>query len=144
MTDTTHLQRHGRRPRILLAEDNQANIDVMLDYLDAKGFEVIVVRNGAEALSAVQSAAPNLILMDIQMPGMDGLEATRRIRRQNGLSSVPIVALTALAMPGDRERCLQAGADDYLTKPINLRALNTTIEALLTGRRGPVMSEADW
>ena len=122
-------------PRILLAEDNQANIDVMLDYLDARGFAVTVARDGFEAIRAITAAQPDLVLMDIQMPGMDGIEATRRIRAEPSLRGLPIIALTALAMPGDRERCLQAGADEYLTKPVDLRALNTLIQSLLQ-RRG--------
>ena len=115
-------------PKILLAEDNQATIDVMEDYLQAKGYEVVVARNGAEALAHAQEAQPALILMDIQMPGMDGLEAIGRLRADDQLRGIPIIAVTALAMPGDRERCLAAGADDYLTKPVNLRALLATIQ----------------
>ena len=118
-------------PKILLAEDNQATIDVMEDYLQAKGYEVVVARNGAEALAHAQEAQPALILMDIQMPGMDGLEAIGRLRADEQLRGIPIIAVTALAMPGDRERCLAAGADDYLTKPVNLRALLATIQTHL-------------
>lgn len=87
-------------------------------YLRAKGYDVTVARNGGEALVRAHEAPPHAILMDIQMPGMDGLQAIRRIRADVGLNAIPIVALTALAMPGDRERCLQAGADEYLTKPV--------------------------
>ncbi|NTU81178.1 MAG: response regulator [Chloroflexales bacterium] len=122
------------RPRLLLAEDNQANIDVLYDYLQAKGYAVTVARNGAEALVHAQEGAPEAILMDIQMPIMDGLEAIRRIRADPALGRVPIIAVTALAMPGDRERCLATGADDYQTKPVNLRRLVAQIEALRHGR----------
>src|SRR5207249_4221254 len=95
----------------------------------AIGLEVVVARNGAEALERADDAKPALILMDIQMPGMDGLEAIQRIRANRTLETVPIIALTALAMLGDRERCLAAGADEYLTKPVSLKGLVTTIEA---------------
>ncbi len=114
--------------RILLAEDNEATIELMCDYLHAKGYEVAVARNGAEALAQAQEVTPALVLMDIQMPGMDGLEAIQRIRAVAAQSTTPIIAVTALAMPGDRERCLAAGANDYLTKPVNLRALLAAIQ----------------
>ena len=130
-----------RATRILVAEDNQANIDVLEDYLRSKGFEVLVARNGDEALERAHEAAPALILMDIQMPGMDGLEAIRRLRANAQLHAIPIIALTALAMPGDRERCLAAGADDYLTKPVDLRALRAAIEMLLA-RSAPGLENA--
>jgi CheY-like chemotaxis protein len=116
-----------RRPQILLAEDSEANIATLSDYLAAKGYDVAVARNGSEAVARAQEKRPELILMDIQMPGMDGLEAARRIRARADLAHIPIIALTALAMPGDRERCLEAGASDYLTKPVNLRTLLAAI-----------------
>jgi PAS domain S-box-containing protein len=119
------------RPAVLLAEDNEANIMTVSDYLSAKGYEVVIARNGAEAVARACEVEPAIILMDIQMPGMDGLEATRRIRAQSNMLHTPIIALTALAMPGDRERCLAAGADDYLSKPVSLRGLATLIEAKL-------------
>jgi len=114
---------------ILLAEDNEDNINTISDYLTAKGYHVAVARNGSDALERAKETDPDLILMDIQMPGMDGLEATRRIRADASLANVPIVALTALAMPGDRERCLKAGADDYMSKPVHLKGLLEVIEA---------------
>ncbi|HEU4323187.1 MAG TPA: response regulator [Roseiflexaceae bacterium] len=117
------------RPRILLAEDNEANIAAISDYLVMKGYEVLLARNGSEAVAQTHEQRPDLILMDIQMPGMDGLEATRQIRANAALADIPIIALTALAMPGDRERCLAAGAREYLTKPVHLRTLLATIEA---------------
>jgi CheY-like chemotaxis protein len=115
-------------PVVLLAEDNEANIVMISDYLGTHGYQVVVARSGTEAITRAREARPAIVLMDIQMPGMDGLEATRRIRTIEDLARVPIIALTALAMPGDRERCLAAGANDYLSKPVNLRGLATLIE----------------
>jgi CheY-like chemotaxis protein len=118
------------RPKLLLAEDNEANIATFADYLRAKGYDLVIARNGGEAVVRAQEERPDAILMDIQMPGMDGLEAIRHIRADAGLAQIPIIAVTALAMPGDRERCLEAGADDYLTKPVQLQRLVALIESL--------------
>jgi PAS domain S-box-containing protein len=118
-------------PVVLLAEDNEANIATLSDYLDAHGYQVVVARNGAEAITRVRETRPAIVLMDIQMPGMDGLEAIRRLRSDGDLPQMPIIALTALAMPGDRERCLQAGASDYYSKPISLKGLLTKLETYL-------------
>jgi CheY-like chemotaxis protein len=117
------------RPLILLAEDNESSIDMVLDYLLARGYRLVVARDGAEALERAREERPDLVLMDIQMPGMDGLEATRHMRADAELADIPIIALTALAMPGDRERCLEAGANDYLSKPVSLKRLVQAIEA---------------
>jgi PAS domain S-box-containing protein len=119
------------KPVILLAEDNEVNIRMTVDYLADRGYHVIVARNGLEAVSRAKEEQPALILMDIQMPGLDGLEATRRIRAEAALATTPIIALTALAMPGDRERCLAAGANDYLSKPVNLSNLVSLIKGYL-------------
>jgi len=121
----------GDGPLILLAEDNEANITTVSDYLQAKGYRMVVARNGAEAVDLTSQERPALILMDVQMPDVDGLEATRQIREDPELAETPIVALTALAMAGDRERCLAAGANEYLSKPVSLRNLNVTISRLL-------------
>jgi PAS domain S-box-containing protein len=110
-------------PLILLAEDNEANISTVIDYLQIHGFRVGLARNGIEAVQMARQDKPELILMDIQMPEMDGLEATRRIHGDADLANIPIIALTSLAMPGDREKCLAAGARDYLTKPVSLKKL---------------------
>lgn len=120
---------HLSAARILLVEDNQTNIDVIQDYLQRKGYTVFVARNGAEALLTSQECQPQAILMDIQMPVMDGLQAAQQIRKIDALRQIPIIALTALAMPGDRERCLAAGVNAYLTKPVDLGKLVQTIEA---------------
>lgn len=121
-------------PLILLAEDNAANISTITAYLTAKGYSLMVAQNGLEAVNLATSANPDLIFMDIQMPHLDGLEAIRQIRQNPALANVPIVALTALAMPGDRERCLAAGADDYISKPIRLKHLAQLISTLLAKR----------
>jgi CheY-like chemotaxis protein len=113
-----------------LAEDNPANILTIGEYLENKQYSVVVAHNGLEAITRATEFNPNIILMDIQMPVMDGLEAMLHLRADPRFRSVPIVALTALAMPGDRERCLQAGASEYLSKPVSLKELVTMIEHL--------------
>ncbi len=124
-------QPQRQAPQILLAEDNEANISTLVDYLQVQGYQVILARNGVEAVYVATQKKPDLILMDIQRPEMDGFEATRRIREKAELANVPIIALTALAMPGDRDRCLAAGANDYLTKPVGLKKLANTIAQYL-------------
>ncbi|WP_264307641.1 PAS domain S-box protein [Nodosilinea nodulosa] len=119
-------------PLILLVEDNEANISTLRSYLQAKGCRVEVAHNGEEAIDWAQHKTPDLILMDIQMPRMDGLEAIGHLRRIPSLANVPVIALTSLAMAGDRDRCIAAGATDYLTKPVSLKQLNERIHALLT------------
>ncbi|MBK9052733.1 MAG: response regulator [Chloroflexi bacterium] len=101
---------------------------VTRDYLINKGHKVITALNGFEALEQARIYRPQMILMDIQMPDMDGLEAIARLRAMPAFVTVPIIALTALAMPGDRERCLEAGANEYLTKPLSLKLLTQRIE----------------
>ena len=118
-------------PLILLAEDNESNRKTLIDYLAGKNYRVTLSREGNEALACAREERPDLILMDIQMRGMSGLEAIRRMRGEAGLEHVPIIALTALAMPGDRERCLEAGASDYLSKPVSLKKLLGVIEGQL-------------
>ncbi|MBI5823499.1 MAG: PAS domain S-box protein [Chloroflexi bacterium] len=116
---------------ILLVEDNPTNMMVTNDYLTTKGYKVVIAENGLEALQQAETHHPDIILMDIQLPVIDGLEATRRLRSAPEFDSVPIIALTALAMPGDRERCLSAGATEYLSKPVSLKKLAELITSLL-------------
>jgi CheY-like chemotaxis protein len=118
---------------VLLVEDNEDNILTVADYLTFKNYRVIVARNGRECLEMAVSAVPDIILMDIQMPELDGLEAIRRLRKMAAWNQKPIVALTAMAMAGDRERCLAAGANYYMSKPVSLRELTAVIEACLHG-----------
>ena len=116
---------------LLLAEDNETNIDTFVAYLHAHGFNVVVARDGQQAIEMARTHTPNLILMDVQMPVVDGLEAIRVLRTLPATQKTPIIALTALAMTGDRERCLQAGANDYLSKPVGLRDLVAAIHRQL-------------
>ena len=118
-------------PLLLLVEDNEANTNTVSRYLESRGYQVISASNGIEALQSLEKHTPALILMDIQMPVMDGLEAIRHIRLQQRWASIPIVALTALTMPGDRERCLTVGATEYLAKPFRLKHLRDVIQKML-------------
>ncbi|BCL35454.1 PAS domain-containing protein [Nostoc sp. MS1] len=120
-----------KAPVILLAEDNQANVDTISGYLESRGYDLIFAENGQQAIDFAKQKFPNLIIMDIQMPGMNGLEAIRSLRNDPQFVNVPIIALTALAMPSDRAACLAAGANEYLTKPIKLKQLVLTIQQLL-------------
>ena len=121
----------GTNPLILLAEDNEANISTLSNYLSAKGYRILCAYHGQEAIDLAKSHHPDLILMDIQMPVMDGLEAIRQIRLVPDLQSLPIIAITALAMPQDRQKCLDAGATDYFPKPIKLKQLTIVMQQYL-------------
>lgn len=128
-------QTGAKQPLILLADDNEENINLLVDYLAKESYQIIIARNGQEVIALAQEEKPDLILMDIQMPGMDGLEATRRLRADAVFAATPIIIVTALAMPGDRERCLASGANEYLSKPLNLRRLVRIIETQLNHYR---------
>ncbi|MGB0385954.1 MAG: response regulator [Ardenticatenaceae bacterium] len=121
----------AHQPLLLLAEDNPHNINKINRYFTKLGYRIIVARNGLEAIERAKREQPALILMDIQMPRLDGLEAIRRIRADVRLTHVPIIALSALTMPGDRTRCFTAGANEYLNKPVGLKRLAQMIESLL-------------
>lgn len=121
---------HGRQ--ILLVEDNKTNVLMFSDFLQTLGYDVLVAWNGQEALNLVRSFLPDLILTDIQMPGLDGIEVIRRLRQNRTLETIPIVAVTSLAMPGDKQRCLDAGADYYLSKPVSLKQLRQLLRGQLT------------
>ena len=116
---------------ILLVEDTEAVILTIGDYLEFVGYHLEVAHNGQEGILLANQHKPDLILMDVQMPVMDGLQAMRLLRGQDKFKDTPIIALTAFAMSGDRERCLEAGATDYMSKPVNLKALARTIQDLL-------------
>jgi CheY-like chemotaxis protein len=118
-------------PLILLVEDRESNIAVLEDALPPYGYQVVVARDGLVALMRARETRPALILMDIQLPGLSGIDVIQQIRADPHLRQIPIIALTALVLPGDRERCLDAGADEYLAKPVSLRMLLATIAARL-------------
>ncbi|WP_197278667.1 response regulator [Pseudanabaena sp. 'Roaring Creek'] len=118
-------------PLILLAEDNESNILTTVCYLEAKEYRVCVAKNGREAIAFAKKFCPDMILMDIQMPEMDVLKAIELIRLDPSLQNIPIIAMTALAMASDRQKCLEAGANDYVAKPVKFRQLVATIQKML-------------
>lgn len=123
------------KKRILLAEDNLATTEVMQTELELLGYEVKVARDGLEAVEYTSSDPPDLIIMDISMPKMDGLEAVARIRANPKTRNIPILAATAKAMPSDRKQCLEAGCDDYIAKPFTHRELGAAITKLLDAKK---------
>jgi len=118
-------------PKILLVEDNEMNRDMLSRRLLKQGFEMVIAVDGEQAVDLARSEAPDLILMDISLPGLDGWEATRLLKAMPETRSIPIIALTAHAMAGDREKSLAAGCNDYDTKPIDFRRLVEKIEGFL-------------
>jgi predicted ATPase/signal transduction histidine kinase len=119
-----------RKPPILIVDDDKAAIETLADYLEAKGYDTIFAQNGREAIELTRLHHPEAILMDVQMPVLDGLGAIEQLRCDPQFARLPIIALTALAMNGDRERCLAAGANEYLAKPVTLGLLAATIQEL--------------
>jgi two-component system, cell cycle response regulator DivK len=117
--------------KILLIEDNELNRDMLSRRLQKRGYEVVMAADGETGVAMAQAAAPGLILMDVSLPGIDGWEATRRLRAAPETRHIPIVALTAYTTSGDREKALAAGCDDFDTKPIDLPRLLGKIETLL-------------
>ncbi len=122
--------------RILLVEDNELNRDMLSRRLRSHGFEVIVATDGAAGISAATTARPDLVLMDMSLPEIDGWEVTRRLKAVPATRSIPVLALTAHAMVTDREKALGAGCDDYDTKPVDIERLLGKIESLLALRTG--------
>jgi CheY-like chemotaxis protein len=118
-------------PTILLVEDNELNRDMLSRRLVRKGYEVLIAEDGATGLSAATDGKPNLILMDMSLPVMDGWEVTRRLKADPQTRAIPVIALTAHAMSSDREKAVAAGCDDYDTKPVELERLLAKIERLL-------------
>jgi CheY-like chemotaxis protein len=118
-------------PKILLVEDNEMNRDMLSRRLQRKGYEVVIAVDGGAGVEMAHSQSPNLILMDMSLPVLDGWEATRRLKAAPETAAIPIIALTAHAMADDREKAMGAGCDDYDTKPIELPRLLGKIEAML-------------
>ncbi len=119
---------------ILVIEDTQEVVMMMQDYLELAGYHVVTAQDGIEGIEQAKVTHPDLILMDVQMPRMNGLEATQKLRNEIEFKYTPIIALTALAMASDRERCLAAGMDEYISKPVNLRTLSKIVQSFLSRR----------
>ena len=119
------------KKRILIVEDNPQNMSLMEMLLEAKGYTLLKAIDGEEAIDVATTKRPDLILMDIQLPKMSGLEVTRRLRQLPAFNHIPIIALTAYAMKGDKEKFIEAGCDAYLPKPINTRELPRVISKML-------------
>ena len=118
-------------PKLLLVEDNEMNRDMLSRRLVRKGYEVLIAEDGAQGVAMAQSELPELILMDMSLPVMNGWEATRVLKSGATTRSIPVIALTAMAMAGDQEEAIKAGCDDYDTKPVDLVRLLEKIETLL-------------
>ncbi len=123
--------------KILLVEDNEMNRDMLSRRLQRKGHDVLIALDGVQGVELAQSQNPDLILMDMSLPIMDGWQATQQLKAAPETSGIPIIALTAHAMAGDREKCLEAGCDDYDTKPIEFSRLLGKIQALLEKKVTP-------
>ena len=127
-------------PKILLVEDNEMNRDMLSRRLQRKGYQVVLAVDGQSGVEMAQTQAPDLILIDMSLPVLDGWEATRRLKADAATQHIPVIALTAHAMSGDREKALEAGCNDYDTKPVELPRLLGKIEALLSGGVGEMAS----
>ncbi len=123
--------------KILLIEDNEMNRDMLSRRLEKRGYEVVIAVDGQQGVTLAHAEAPALIVMDMSLPVLDGWEATRQLKAAPATRAIPIIALTAHAMSGDRERSMEAGADDFDTKPVELPRLLEKIEALLARRAAP-------
>jgi CheY-like chemotaxis protein len=130
-------ERHRNVAKILLVEDNEMNRDMLSRRLERRGYEVVIAVDGAEGVDKAGTEAPALILMDMSLPVVDGWDATRRIKAAPATRAIPVIALTAHAMSGDREKALEAGCDDFDTKPVDLARLLGKIEALLARKPIP-------
>lgn len=120
--------------KILVVEDNDMNLDMLKRRLERKGFAVVVAMDGQQALDQARAEKPELVLMDLSLPQMDGWEATRRLKADEATRAIPVIALTAHAMSGDRQKALDAGADEYDTKPIDFKRLLEKIDVLTKAR----------
>lgn len=123
--------------KVLLVEDSKTSVFIMQKELDLLGYECVIAGDGKEAVKKAKDERPDLILMDMTLPKMDGLQATQEIRKVPDAQAVPIIALTARAMPGDKEKCLEAGCDEYLVKPISHRQLAPLVDKLVEMKKTP-------
>ena len=120
---------------ILVVEDNERNLKLLRDVLEYSGYDVRAARTGEDGIALAASELPDLVLMDLQLPGIDGMEALRQLRESPRTADIPVVAVTAQAMKHDRERALQAGFDGYVEKPISVRAFPDQVRGFLSGER---------
>jgi two-component system, cell cycle response regulator DivK len=123
-------------PKVLLVEDNEMNRDMLSRRLTRRGFEVVFAADGQQGVDLARSEKPDIILMDMSLPVMDGWEATRRIKADDTMRRIPVIGLTAHAMSGDREKAIEAGCDDYDSKPVEIDRLLGKINRLLNGDEG--------
>ncbi len=119
------------RLKILLVDDGEANLALLSHFVAQMGHTPVTARNGLEAVEAFKASAPDMVLMDVMMPEMDGYETMRAVRKLAKFKTLPIISLTAKAMKGDREKCIEAGASDYITKPVNTEQLLTLLRVWL-------------
>ena len=124
-------------PRILVIEDNERNLKLVRDVLRYAGYDVVEARTGEQGVALAKDDPPDLVLMDLQLPGMDGIEALNRLRQTAATRAVPVVAVTAFAMKDDRDRALGAGFDGYLEKPVSVRALPEQVRGFISGKEAP-------
>ncbi len=127
----------GMAKTVLIVEDNELNMKLFHDLLEAHGYSTVATRNGVEAIDLARKHRPDLILMDIQLPGMDGLAATALLKNDPATAAIPVIALTAMAMKEDREKTKAAGCDAYIAKPLRYQELFAAIDALLLAKAQP-------
>jgi two-component system, cell cycle response regulator DivK len=125
-------------PKILLVEDNEMNLDMLSRRLSRRGFDILIATDGLQGVTLAQQERPDLILMDMSLPVMDGWQATRQIKASEDTKHIPIIALTAHAIAGDREKCLAAGCDEYESKPIKFPQLIAKVENILGIKSSPL------
>ena len=128
-------------PKVLVVEDNEENRDGLSRHLRRKGYETLLAVDGREGVDVARAEAPDLILMDMSLPGLDGWEATRILKAAPQTRGIPVIALTAHAMAGDREKALEVGCDDYDTKPVEFARLLAKIQSLLERKAAPGRGE---
>ena len=135
-------QMRATMTKVLLVEDNEMNRDMLSRRLIRRGFQVVFAMDGQQGIDLARSERPDIIIMDMSLPVIDGWEATRRLKADDATCSVPVIGLTAHAMSGDREKAIEAGCDDYDTKPVELERLISKIERLLGTAKGEALRQA--